>query len=135
VINSYNRTPKNPVRSQWATNTYKLLAEIKHYDFFTQVSNSETSHSWLAFFMWKDKRHASRVIKAFCMEKSLIFIVSITSNYHTIIFIPTAKHLAGINRHTSPGSRAAITSAGSYLHPKRTETVKYEECINYRPDL
>lgn len=133
--NLYNRTPENTARSSWATNTCKIFADIKHYDVFTLVSNSEMSCSWLAFFTWKDKRYASRIIKAFCMENSLIFIVSITSNYHAIVFIPTIKQLTGINRHASSGNRVAITYAHSYLHPKCTETVKYKEWINYCPDL
>lgn len=129
MINLYKRTPENTVHSAWATNTHRLFAEIKHWFFFTLLSSSNMPYSSLAFLTWKDKRYTSRIIKAFRMEKSLIFIVSITSNYHAIIFIPTVKNLTSINRHTSFSNRVVITYAGSYLQPKCTETVKYEECI------
>lgn len=34
MINLYNKTPESTVHSLQATNTYKLFAEIKNYDFF-----------------------------------------------------------------------------------------------------
>lgn len=67
------------------------------------------------------------------MYNSLILIVSIISNYHAITFTPSVKHLTGINRHTFFGSGVAITLAGSYLHPKWSETVKHEKRVNYCP--
>lgn len=64
--NLYRRAPENTVHGIWAINTQKkYLQKLIIMTCFTLFSNSEMLFSWL--FIQKDRKNASRIIRAFWM--------------------------------------------------------------------